>query len=95
MARAQAGLYTLLHAGGEVEVFALAANPSAGGLNVDSVFRVVATGACYANQRSVVRLGSDGGFAFRNAPHFAIPHVCEGWPSWEMAERPTTSLSRL
>ena len=70
-----AGTFTLHSRGSEVEVYRLAASPDVGSLNADAVFRIIRTGACYANRRSTVYVGgaqSGGaaGFSFRNAPHF-------------------------
>lgn len=65
------GTHELLKAGAEVDVYRDVSNAYAGGLNVDALFRVKATGRCYLNKRSTVRVGSTGAhFLFRNAPHF-------------------------
>ena len=70
-----AGTFTLHSRGTEVEVYRLASSPDVGSLNADAVFRVISTGACYANRRSTVHVGGAhgdraAGFSFRNAPHF-------------------------
>lgn len=66
--------YSLLGGNSEVEAHALAADPSGGGFNTKTIIRVIATGDCYANRRSIVKIGAgahgSGLFFFRNAPHF-------------------------
>ena len=63
------GTHELLQAGAEVDVYRDVSNAYAGpgGLNVDALFRVKATGRCYLNKRSTVHVGSAGAhFSFRN-----------------------------
>ena len=62
--------YVRLGSNSEVEAFMKAGHTAGGGFNENTVYRVLATGKCYTNRRSTVRVGNTTRFAFRNAPHF-------------------------
>ena len=68
------GTYTLHGSNSEVAVHAFAADLSGGGFNARAIMKVIATGKCYSNRRSIVKIGAGthgaGLFFFRNAPHF-------------------------
>ena len=64
-----AGMYTLIEGSSQVEAYAKAGSAGGGGYNVHTVFRVLATGKCYANELSLVHIDGTS-LAFRNPPHF-------------------------
>ena len=101
-----AGEYTKLDVGGssgDVEAYFRTSNPSGGGFNEDTILRVVATGRCFANRRSLVQIRpSSGGhsatpaFQFRNGTWFSEVEAVPRPPPLRLSppgtEAPSSSL---